>query len=106
MTALVIEAIRIGCYVRTPNGDSFALDPARIFNGTQLPKTTSSAAFATSTAGSGGHKVPNLILVIVLPIVGFIMLLMCTGCGCFFLIRHRRRMAADRSRSQHLHARW
>lgn len=85
------------------SGTAFAIKPTRIFNESVLPSAT--APITTSTA-SASHPIKNLTLVIVLPIIGFLILLSLTCAGCFCLIRHRRKKAKARGQSQHLHARW
>ncbi|KAJ9269647.1 hypothetical protein DTO212C5_4258 [Paecilomyces variotii] len=103
LMANFIESVRYGCRFRTVSGTAFAINPTRIFNESVLPSAT--APITTSTASSS-HTVKNLTLVIVLPIVGFLILLCLTCISCFFLIRHRRKKAKARGQSQHLHARW
>jgi hypothetical protein len=48
----------------------------------------------------------NLTIIIVLPIIGFLILVALTSLCCFCLIRHRRKLAKRRGQSQHPVARW
>jgi hypothetical protein len=50
--------------------------------------------------------VQNLTIVIILPIVGFLILVALLSFCCFCLVRHRRKLAKKRSQSHHLRARW
>ena len=100
----VIETLRQGCHSKIPEGSHFVIDPTRIFNTTILPPLVPSPT--PSVAGSGGHGVGNLVLIIILPILGLLLVLSGLCAGCFFLIRGRRRRAKKRAQSQYLHDRW
>lgn len=100
----VIEAIRQGCHSRVEPGFPFVIDPTRIFSTDKIAASTESVAPGSDDDGDGKPK--NLVLMIVLPIVGFILLVAFSCCGCFFLVRHRRRKAKQYSQSGHLHERW
>ncbi|EFW17813.1 hypothetical protein D8B26_004847 [Coccidioides posadasii str. Silveira] len=97
-----IEAIREGCHSKVPSGHEFIIDPDRIFNTTLLPPSTESIA----PPGTEPKGKKNLVLVIVLPIVGFLLLCLVSCFCCFFYIRRRRRKARQSSHAGHLHERW
>ncbi|KAI1964872.1 hypothetical protein LOZ58_001563 [Ophidiomyces ophidiicola] len=88
-----IEAIRQGCHSKVRPGMPFITNPDRIFNTTLLPASTQSVNPMANTPK--GKK--NLVLIIVLPIVGFLLISLLTCFCCFFFIRHRRRKAKRKS---------
>lgn len=98
----VVEAVRYNCHFQTEHGKPFAISPTSIFNTRALPTTT--AEYSSATPGES-HGIKNLTLVIVLPIIGFIILVALLAVGCFFLVRHQRKLAKKRGMAQHLHAR-
>ncbi|EFR05399.1 hypothetical protein MGYG_08411 [Nannizzia gypsea CBS 118893] len=97
-----LEAVREGCRARVPAGDKFFIEPNRIFNKLMLPANQDPQLPGTNT----GRSKKNLILVIVLPIVGFLLFGTALAVGCFFYIRNRRRRARRESQSSSLHERW
>ncbi|OJD25161.1 hypothetical protein ACJ73_03478 [Blastomyces percursus] len=100
----VFEAIREGCHANLPNGVPFMLDPNKIFDTEPLPANTD---IAQITDGETGKKnVKNLILVIVLPIIGFLLLLVCACGACIFCVHRRRRKAKRNNQPTYLHERW
>jgi hypothetical protein len=101
---LVLEAVRYNCHFATSTGTAFAIQPSTIFNSTLLPASTALISPTFSASGSGGSQ--NLALIIALPIVGFVILLISSSIGCFYLIRHRRRLAKKRTQALNLHNRW
>ncbi|EEP77923.1 predicted protein [Uncinocarpus reesii 1704] len=101
-TPIVIEAVRQGCHSRVPTGSEFIIDANRIFNETLLPPSTESIA----PPGTETGKKKPLVLIIVLPIVGFLLLCLVSCFCCFFFVRRRRRKAQRLSQAGHLHDRW
>lgn len=99
-----LEAVRYNCHFMTTPGTSFAIDPSRIFNITQLPASTGGAQPSQSATSSGGTN--NLALIIALPVVGFVIILALVGVCCFFLIRRQRRKAKERRAAQMMHYQW
>ncbi|KAM5468322.1 hypothetical protein MauCBS54593_005063 [Microsporum audouinii] len=97
-----LEAFREGCRAMVPQGDKFFIEPNRIFNPLQLPPNQDPVLPGTKT----GRSKKNLILIIVLPIVGFLLASTVLCVGCFFFIRNRRRRAKRQSQSSSLHERW
>jgi len=99
-----LEAVRYNCHFMTTLGTSFAIDPSRIFNITQLPASTGGSQPSQSATSSGGTS--NLALIIALPVVGFVIVLALVGVCCFFLIRRQRRKAKERRATQMMHYQW
>ncbi|KAF3480899.1 uncharacterized protein GIQ15_06246 [Arthroderma uncinatum] len=97
-----LESFREGCRGKVPKGDKFYIEPNRIFNPLQLPSNENPVVPGLAK----GHPRKNLVLIIVLPIVGFLLLSAVTCVGCFFYIRNRRRRAKRQSQSSSLHERW
>lgn len=101
---LVVESIREGCHAHLPNGVPFVLDPNKIFDTEPLPPNTDVPKI--NAPGTAKKNIKNLILVIVLPIVGFLLLAACACGACVFCIQRRRRKAKRRSQPSYLHERW
>ncbi|EZG07923.1 hypothetical protein H106_02702 [Trichophyton rubrum CBS 735.88] len=97
-----LEAFREGCRARVPAGDKFFIEPNRIFNKLALPADQDPQLPGKNT----GHSRKNLILIIVLPIIGFLLFGAALSVGCFFFIRNRRRRSRRESQSSSLHERW
>src|SRR5215469_15520791 len=103
----VLESIRYSCHFATGLGSAFAINPTRIFNTTQLPTTTAAYTSSAPASSSSGGRMQNWeILAIVLPVVGFLIIVALTVVCCFYLVRHRRRIAKQRSRAHYFHDRW
>lgn len=100
---VVVEALRQGCHSRLQLGERFAIDPTRIFTTSTLPPNTESVKPFSENKG-GGPK--NLVLIIVLPIVGFLLILLCLGVGCCLLVRRRWKRRQSDTQQSHLHERW
>ncbi|KAG5298406.1 GlgB 1,4-alpha-glucan branching enzyme domain [Histoplasma ohiense] len=99
-----VESIREGCHAHLPNGVPFVLDPNKIFDTEPLPPNTDVPKI--NAPGTAKKNIKNLILVIVLPIVGFLLLAACACGACVFCIQRRRRKAKRRSQPSYLHERW
>lgn len=95
--------MRYNCHFQTEDGKPFAIAPTAIFNTSALPTTT--AEYSSSATAGELHGIKNLALVIVLPIIGFIIIVALLAVGCFFLVRHQRKLAKKHGMAQHLHAR-
>lgn len=100
----VLEAVREGCHANLPNGVPFMLDPNKIFNTELLPPNSDIPRI--DAPGKGKRSLKNLILIIVLPILGFLLLLICACGACVFCIHRRRRKAKTRNQPSYLHERW
>ncbi|QGA20277.1 hypothetical protein EYB26_007979 [Talaromyces marneffei] len=90
-----LEAVRYNCHFPTSGGTSFPIAATRIFNTTHLPTTTVSY---TSTATSTGTSTVQqfLTVIIVMPIIGFLIIVASLALCCFCLVRHRRKIAKKR----------
>ncbi|PGH34910.1 hypothetical protein GX50_02261 [[Emmonsia] crescens] len=99
-----LEAVREGCHANLPNGVPFMLDPNKIFNTELLPPNSDIPRI--DAPGKGKRSLKNLILIIVLPILGFLLLLICACGACVFCIHRRRRKAKTRNQPSYLHERW
>lgn len=92
---LVLEAVRYNCHFPTSGGTTFPISANRIFNATELPTTTVSyTSTSTATGESTFQKFKTVI--IIMPIVGFLIIVALTGLCCFCCIRHRRKVAKRR----------
>ncbi|OJD19895.1 hypothetical protein AJ78_00089 [Emergomyces pasteurianus Ep9510] len=99
-----LEAVREGCHANLPNGVPFIIDPNKIFGTELLPPNTDIPRI--DAPGTGKRNLKNLILIIVLPIIGFLLLLICACGACVFCIHRRRRKAKRRNQPAYLHERW
>ncbi|KAK2861181.1 hypothetical protein FQN49_004464 [Arthroderma sp. PD_2] len=97
-----LESFREGCRAEVPKGEKFFIEPNRIFNPLQLPANENPVIPGMNK----GRSKKNLVLIIVLPIVGFLIICAALCVGCFFYIRNRRRRAKRHSQSSSLHERW
>ncbi|EEQ87975.1 hypothetical protein RJZ56_002636 [Blastomyces dermatitidis] len=99
-----VEAIREGCHANLPNGVPFMLDPNKVFDTEPLPANTNIPQITDGETDKKNMK--NLILVIVLPIIGFLLLLACACGACIFCVHRRRRKAKRKNQPTYLHERW
>lgn len=90
-----LEAVRYNCHFPTSGGIAFPISVSRIFNTTQLPTTT---VYSSSTATSKGTSTVQkfLTVIIVVPIIGFLIIVSLLALCCFCLVRHRRKIAKKR----------
>ncbi|RAO71479.1 uncharacterized protein BHQ10_007491 [Talaromyces amestolkiae] len=98
-----LEAVRYNCHFPTSGGTAFPISATRIFNTTQLPTTT--VSYTSKATSTGSSTIQNyLTVIIVMPIIGFLIIVSLLALCCFCLVRHRRKVA-KRRRNQ-MQTRW